>query len=86
VHGTEYPIQLLTDMMTGRDTLLFPSETAVASWQNLLQAAAHSRLELLPLEMLGRWGRTSHQWHFHCHGFSRAQMTAMACLDVGSEL
>ena len=29
---------------------------AAASWRHVLQAAAHSRLELLPLEMPGRRG------------------------------
>jgi len=35
-------------------SFLFLSETAVASWRHVLQAAAHSRLELLPPGMPGR--------------------------------
>jgi len=39
---------------TGTGVLLSLAGTAAASWRHVLQAAAHSRLELLPLEMPGR--------------------------------
>jgi len=39
---------------SGTDVLLSLVETAAASWRNVLEAAAHSRLELLPLEMPAR--------------------------------
>ena len=42
------------NMMTGTDMLLSVAGTAAASWRHVLQAAADSRLELLPLEMPGR--------------------------------
>jgi len=38
---------------TGTDVLLSLAATAAASWRNMLQVVAHSRLELLPLEMPG---------------------------------
>jgi len=49
------------NMTNGTDMLLSLAGTAAASWRHVLQAAAHSRLELLPLEMPGRqeWNVTS---------------------------
>jgi len=46
---------------TGTDVLLSLAGIAAASWRNVLQAAAHSRLELLPLEMSGRRGVPEHR-------------------------
>ena len=42
------------NMTTGTDMLLSLAGTAAMSWRHVLQAAAHSRLELLPLGMPGR--------------------------------
>jgi len=41
---------------TGTGVLLSLAGTAAASWWHVLQAAVHSRLELLPLEMPSRRG------------------------------
>jgi len=49
------PISHITTTRTGM--LLSLAGTAAASWRHVLQVAAHSRLELLPLEMPGRRGR-----------------------------
>ena len=54
VSGNVQRLPISHNTMSGTGMLLSLAGTAAASWRHVLQAAAHSRLELLPLEMLGR--------------------------------
>jgi len=56
VSGNVQRLPISHNTTTGTGVLLSLPGTAAASWRHVLQAAAHSRLELLPLGMPGHRG------------------------------
>ena len=68
VSGNVQRLPISHNTTTGTGVLLTLAGTAAASWRHVLQAAAHSWLELRHWKCPVAEGGTSRRWHLQHHG------------------